>query len=182
MRQKNDFNFAITWETLLKKEATGGKKNYNSKDVIIIVLVVFLIGAVACLPWVWDYKLGLDLIKTNQAIAKLNDIDQKVQKLNTLKIQIQNLKTVIGLTDKNTHDPAPLLEKLRLLLPVGTTVKSFALQADNSLTIAVSIPTPVDVARLWTSLRDSGHFQNVDIQTISLIEKAQDFNLSLKVK
>ncbi|MHB8124019.1 MAG: hypothetical protein ACYDEJ_00015 [Desulfitobacteriaceae bacterium] len=182
MRRKNEFNFAIAWETLLEKEALGGKKLFKTRDIITIICVALLIGVVACLPWLWDYKLGYDLGKTNQSIAKLNDIDNKVKKLNALKNQVQNLKNVLDLTVKNTHDPAPVLEKVRLLLPIGTTVRSFALQADNTLTIAVSIPTPVDAARLWTSFLDSGLFQNVEFQSVLLQDKVQDFNLSLKLK
>jgi type IV pilus assembly protein PilN len=99
-----------------------------------------------------------------------------------MKEQARNQKKVIDLIEKSTRDPGPVLDKLQKLLPQGTTVKSFSLQADNSVALSVTIPTPVDVARLWTSLRDSGMFLNVDMQTLSLQDKAQDFSFALKFK
>jgi len=181
MRRKQNFNFAIAWQTELKKEASGGKFRFQTKD-IIFVCIATIIGIISSSPWLWNYKLGLDLAKTNQLIMELKDVDEQVRKLNTLKKQVENLTNVSELTVKSTRDPGPILEKVRLLLPLGTTVKSFSLQADNSLSLSVSIPTPVDVARIWTSLQDSNLFQSVDIQTISLIDQAQDYNLSLKLK
>lgn len=182
MRSKNNFNFSLVWENKLIKEASEGKFQFKAKDIVTLVSIVIVIVLISSLPWIWNYKLGYDLDKTNQRIIGLNDIDKQVQALNSLKKQVQNLNNVIGLTGKSTRDPGPIIEKLRLLLPIGTTIKSFSLQADNSLTLSVSIPTPVDVARLWTSLQNSNLFQSVDIQTISLIDQSQDYSLSLKLK
>ena len=182
MRRKNNFNFTLVWENKLKKEASGGNFQLKAKNIVTLVSVAIVIILIGSLPWIWNYKLGYDLAKIHQRIIGLNDIDKQVQSLNSLKKQVQNLKNVIDLTGKSTRDPGPILEKLRLLLPMGTTIKSFSLQADNSLSLSVSIPTPVDVARLWTSLLNSNLFQNVDIQTVSLIDQSQDFNLSLKFK
>ena len=81
------------------------------------------------------------------------------------------------------RDPKPVLDRLQQLLPLGTTVKSFSLQADNSLKINVSVSTTADVLRLYTSLRDSGMFEKVDdIQTVSLQDKVQDLSFTLKLK
>jgi len=182
MRPKHNFNFAIAWGTQLKKESSEGKFQFQTKDIMIAVCIALSIVIIASSPWIWNYKLGLDLAKTNQLIMGLNDIDQQVQKLNTLKKQVQTLKNVNDLTVKSTHDPGPILEKVRLLLPLGTTVKSFSFQADNSVSLAVSIPTPVDAARLWTSLQNSNLFQSVEIQTISMLDQSQDYTLSLKLK
>lgn len=182
MRRKNNFNFILVWENKLKKEVSGGKFQFKAKDLVTLVSVAIGILLIASLPWIWDYKLGFNLANTKQLIVGLKEIDKQVQTLNALKSQVQNLNNVIDLTRKSTHDPGPILEKLRLLLPMGTTIKSFSLQSDNSVTLAVSTPTPVDVARLWTSLLNSNLFQSVDIQTVSLIDKSQDFNLTLKLK
>lgn len=182
MRHKYNFNFAAAWEAQLRKEASGGKFRFQTKEIIVSVCIAISLALVLSLPWIWNYRLGLELTKTNHLIVGLSNIDEQVRKLNLLKSQVQNLKNVSELTVQSTHDPGPVLEKLRLLLPLGTTVKSFSLQADNSISLAVSIPTPVDVARLWTSLQNSNLFQSVEIQTISLIDQSQDFNLSLKLK
>ncbi|AET66672.1 hypothetical protein Desor_0997 [Desulfosporosinus orientis DSM 765] len=182
MRRKHNFNFALAWKAQLRKESSNGRFYFRTEEIIIFISVLLGLIVIASSPWIWNYKLNLDLTKTNNLILSFKNIDEKVQKLNTLTKQVQNLKSVSELSERSTHDPGPVLEKIRLLLPIGTKIKSFSLQADNSLLLVVSIPTPVDVARLWTSLQNSNLFQNVDIQTISLLDQSQDFNLSLKIK
>ncbi len=183
MRIKRDFNFTLVRETKPKREVSVGSVRFRTKTVGLVIGIIILLVVLASLPWLWYYKLGLDTVKLNQKIMDLQDIDKQLQKLNGLKLQLQNKKKLQEMTQKTTRDPKPVLDKLQQLLPSGTTVKSFSLQADNSLKINVSVPTTVDVLRLFTSLRDSGMFEKVDdMQTVSLQDKVQDLSFTLKLK
>ncbi|MHB1653751.1 MAG: PilN domain-containing protein [Desulfitobacteriaceae bacterium] len=180
MHEKREFNFAGRWEQRHSKPSNdllGG----HGKVIVWSVGGILLAGALAISPWAWEYKQTMDLDGVNQDIAQLKNVEILWQKANTLKKQVQDQKQLFELVQKDNHDPGPLLEKLRQLLPPGTVVNSFLLQAD-SLSLGVTIPTPVDVARLWISLRDSKLFQKVEIQSVSLQDKAQTLNLNLKLK
>jgi len=178
MKQKREFNFAQRWELEQAKQAAPFSAiplGMIARGIGGTVVVLAIFGS----PWIWDYKLGYDLQKTNQKIAELRPVELQVQKLTDLSSKIQKSKQFLELVKKENRDPIEVLSKLKELLPVGAVVNSFS-YAGDSINIVVSIPIPVDVARLWVSLRDSGIFQNVDIQSVSLVDQVQKLTLAFK--
>jgi type IV pilus assembly protein PilN len=101
--------------------------------------------------------------------------------MNSLKDQIEKKKRIDQLI-LSSRDPGTTLNKMKDFLPVGSLVNNFTLSADNSMVISVTLSGPLDVAKLWTSLRDSNLFETFDIQTVSLQDQKQTLNLSLKLK
>lgn len=181
MQEKTEFNFLLSWErqnVQLSQTVFG----LPLKRVTWALGGVLLLGALAASPWAWQYKLQSDLARVNRAIAADQDVDELSQKASALRTEIQNDGKLQSIIARETHAPGPILEKLRPLLPPGSLIISFTLSPDNSLTLGISVPTPVDVARLWASLSAAGLFQSVDIQTVSLLDKAQTLNLNLKLK
>jgi len=140
-----------------------------------------LIGLLAS-PWAWDYKLSYDAAKLEEQIDALGDINQEVQKRDALLAQVQGQEQIRDLAANTTQDPGKILADLGQYLPPGTTVTNFSLRADNTFTVGLSVPTPVDVARLWVSLEESGLYEGVNIQTVSLEDKSQTLNLYLQLK
>lgn len=182
MREKKDFNFVLRWEQVQAHHNGGYQSRQNRlrrSGVIGGVLVLAIVGS---FPWLWTFKLQYELSTTNQKIGALQDVDQHVKKVDNLKAQIQSEHQLLNLVQQNTLDPGPLFEKLKVLLPVGTTINAFSLQADKTVKITLSAPIPVDVARFWVSFQNSGLFERVDIQTVSLKDKIQDIALNLKLK
>lgn len=179
-REKKEFNFAQRWERQLIQSSQRPRGSYRNFIVWGVSGVLFA-GALAGSPWIWEYKRKMDLNQVNTNIASLKEVDAMRQKLDGLKKQIQNQKQLGDQLQKNNHDPGPVMDKIRVLLPAGTTIQSFNMQAD-SLTLGLTLQSPIDVARLWTSLNDSKLFQNVDIQTVSLQDKAQTLTLNLKFR
>lgn len=179
MREKREFNFAQRWVVGIKE----GESPTNRKKRALLwgmgsLIIVTLVGSA---PWLWEYKIKRDIKLVEQQILALGEINNQVNQLKELTLQVEGQQQLLDLMQNSTRDPGPILEKLKKTLPIGTVVNTFALQ-DNALTMDVSVPTPVDVARLWVSLRDSGMFQEVDIQTVSLQDKAQTLNFSLIFK
>lgn len=178
MKHKKEFNFARRWE-LEQAKLTA------PTSALPLAIIAWGIGgtvvvlAIAGSPWLWEYKLAYDLQSVNQKIVALRPVEIQVQTMNEFKSKIQSSKQFLDLVRKENRDPIEVLDKLKQLLPVGTMVNSFSYTGD-SINIAVSIPLPVDVARLWVSLRDSGIFQNVDIQSVSLVDKVQKLNFTLQ--
>lgn len=177
MKQKKEFNFARRWELEQAKQASPSALPL---DLIgwgiggtVIVLAIF--GS----PWIWAYKLDYDLQNNNRKFVELRPVEQQLQKIASLNSQIQKSKQFFEFIKKENRDPIEVLYKLKELLPLGTVVTSFSYSGD-SISIAVNIPVPVDVARLWVSLRDSGIFQNVDIQSVSLLDQVQKLTFVFK--
>lgn len=180
MREKREFNFAQQWEAGLARE-TQNPHSWKTKALIWGVGSLIFLGVLGSGPWIWEYKVKRDVALVEQQIFPFGDIAKQVVRVKTLTAQAEEQQQLLNLMQKNTRDPEPVLEELKKTLPLGSIVNTFSLQED-ALTMGVSVPTPVDVARLWVSLRDSGMFQEVDIQTISLQDKVQTLNFNLKLK
>ena len=180
MREKREFNFADRWVSELVRETRDPLK-WKMQVVLWGSISLLLLCILGGTPWIWEYKVRLDIAKVEQQISSLGEIANQVKRVEDLKNQAEVQRKLLDLMQKSTRDPAPILEKLKKTLPVGTVVNTFSLQA-NDLTLGVSVPTPVDVARLWISLRDTGLFQEVDIKTVSLQDKVQTLNFKLKFK
>lgn len=180
MREKKEFNFAQQWIDGLARE-NESPKSWKSKAVLWGAGTLLIVAVVGSAPWLWEYKVKRDITLVEQQIAALGEITNQVNQLKTLKVQAEGQQQILDLMKKSTRDPGPILEKLKKTLPIGTVVNTFSLQ-ENALTMVVSVLTPVDVARLWASMNDSGMFQEVDIQTVSLQDKAQTLNMNLKLK
>lgn len=180
MREKKEFNFAQRWVDGLARE-TQNPNSWKTKAMLWGTVSLIFLGVLGSAPWLWEYKVKQDITLIEQQIASLGEIPKQVNQLKALQVQAKGQQQLLDLMQKSTRDPGPILEKLKKTLPIGTVVNTFSMQ-ENALTMGVSVPTPVDVARLWISMRDSGMFQEVDIQTVSLQDKAQTLNFNLKLK
>ncbi|GAB6171439.1 hypothetical protein JCM15765_09170 [Paradesulfitobacterium aromaticivorans] len=182
MREKIEFDFLSAWE---RQQARAAGKRISrlsplAMAALIVGTLIILVGAGA--PWLWEYKLDQELAGVNQKLSGLSRLESKVQQLTALQARKNKEEQLQAAVKQNTKDPGPLLAKLSQLLPTGAKVSSFSLQGDNTVNLSVTVPTPVDVARLWSSLRDSGLFQDVDIKSVSLEDKEQQLALTLKLK
>lgn len=180
MRGKIEFNFAQRWvDTLTRETARTSKLKAQTIAWGIGSLIILVI--IGSAPWLWDYKVSRDIALAEEKISSLREIANQVSELKVLKTEADQQQQTLNLMQKSTRDPGPILEKLKSTLPAGTVVNSFSLQ-ENAVAMGVTVSTPVDVARLWVSLRNSGLFQEVDIQTVSLLDKAQSLNFNLLLK
>lgn len=180
MKEKKEFNFAERWVDKLAKESESPSK-LKTQVLAWGIAGVLLVGVVGSTPWLWEYKVRRDISLVENEALLLSEIANQVKRLKALKVEVEGQQQLQTLIQTSTNDPSPILERLKNILPVGTVVNSFSMQ-EKAVTLSVSIPTPVDVARLWVSLRESGMFQGVDIQTISLQDKAQTMNFNLTLK
>ncbi len=179
MQEKLQFNFALRWEQIQAKDKAPKRK--FRKTVALGIAGFILIGLAGSTPWVWEYKLRQDLLKVNTNIQALNSIDTEVSQMNLLKGQIEKKKKIEQMI-LSSRDPGTNLNKLKNFLPAGSLVNSITLSTDNSMVISITLSGPLDVAKLWTNLRDSNLFETFDIQTVSLQDQKQTLNLSLKLK
>lgn len=180
MREKKEFNFAQRWVDGLARK-TQNPNSWKTKAMLWGTVSLLFLGVIGSAPWLWEYKVNRDITLVEQQISALGEIPKQVNQLKALKAQAEGQQQLLDLMQKSTRDPGPILEKLKKNLPAGAAVNTFSLK-ENTVTMGVSVPTPVDVARLWISMRDSGMFQEVDIQTVSLQDKAQTLNFNLKLK
>lgn len=180
MKEKREFNFSKRWVEELAREKENRSKLKTQVLTWGIGSLLF-IGAIGGTPWLWEYKVNRDITLAEKKVSSLGNIANQVKQLKLLKAKAEGQQQLLNLMKNNSRDPAPILEKLKNILPVGSVVTIFSWQ-ENIVTLSVNVPTPVDVARLWVSLRASGMFQGVDIQTVSLQDKVQTLNLALTLK
>ncbi|MCO1600088.1 PilN domain-containing protein [Desulfosporosinus nitroreducens] len=180
MREKREFNFAKRWLEGLARE-NGSPSKWKERALLWGTGSILILIVAGSIPWLWEYKVKRDIALVEKQIIAIEKINNQVNQLKGLKVQAQEQQQLLDLMQKSSQDPGPILEKLMENFPIGTVINSFSLQ-ENTLTMGVSVPIPVDVARLWVSLRDSGMFQEVDIQTVSLEDKAQTLNFNLKLR
>jgi Tfp pilus assembly protein PilN len=180
MQEKLQFNFAERWQLKLAKPAEEQKK--RNKLMAVGVAGVLFVGGLGIIPWVWEYTLNQDIAKVNNQIQTMKQVDIQVKQLKNLKARVNNQKQLITLMKQSTNDPEPILNKIRALLPTGSLVNSFVLTAEKTINISITVKGPVEVTRLWVNFRDSGMFKNVDMQTVSLQDKAQSVNFILNLK
>lgn len=182
MRQKTEFNFLLAWQ---KQQALASGKRISQTTplmkVALVTGVLFILGGAGA-PWLWEYHLNRQLNALNVQIAGMSNVETKVQKLTALQTQKKKEEQLAADVKKNTLDPGPVLDKLSKLLPTGTKVNAFSMPGDNTVNVNATVLTPVDAARLWSSLRDSGLFENVDMKSVSLEDKEQQLALTLKLK
>lgn len=180
MKEKKEFNFAQRWLNQLAKEKET-PSFWKTRIAVWGAAGVLLLGVAGSTPWLWEYKLSRDIRVVEDSMSSLKDLENQVNQMKALKAKVESQEQLLKIVQSNTLDVAPVMAKLAGLLPAGAVVNSFSLQ-DNTLVLSVAVPTPVDVARLWVSLHDSGMFQGVDIQTVSLLDQAQTLNLNLTLK
>jgi len=181
MREKREFNFALSWEQVQRKPRSRLLGLERNVFLGIAGTAVLALG-LALTPWLWEYKLQADLTQINGKISQLSQVDRLWQEVKSLQKQVQNQTDLLSLMQKNSSDPGALWNKLGQYLPPGTVINSFAFESGNTLKLTISVPTPIELAQLWVNLRDSNLFENIDIQTVSLEDKVQTLNLNLKLK
>ncbi|AHF08631.1 hypothetical protein [Desulfitobacterium metallireducens] len=176
---KNQLDFLARWEAERFK-ASGRSIYATSKLFILYVGGVLLIAFLASSPWLYAYKLDRDILQLDTRISGFSVEKQNVNQLNQLKKQVDEGNQVLLIYNQSKLNPDDVFLKLMPLLPSDTTISSLNIQEDKSFQVSINIVTPIDVLRLWVSLRDSGLFQSIDINTVSLQDKPQTLSLTLK--
>ncbi|TGE34196.1 hypothetical protein [Desulfosporosinus sp. Sb-LF] len=180
MREKVQFNFAARWEAEMATVfAPAGSFRRPSRIIVLGASGGIVLLVLACLPWGYHYKLNYDLQAVNQKISAMLPVELQVKKLNDLKTKVQAEKQFLETVINDNYDPIIVLNQLKTLLPAGTEVHSFAFGSDKKVNISLTVTGPLDLARLWVSLQNSGVFEGVNIQSVSLEEKVQNLSLSL---
>jgi Tfp pilus assembly protein PilN len=180
MQERRQLNFAQRWKQGLTKPNKLALR--KARLILAGFSVVLAIGLLGSAPWIYHYKLSWDLGAVNQQIQDLKAIDDQVQQQETLKTQIAAQEKMLDIMKNQVRNPSEVLELLRRELPIGAVVNNIALNADNTVNVALSLPGPIDVARLWASLAQSQAFEPVDLQKISLLDQEQSLSLQLKLK
>lgn len=176
---KKQLDFLDRWEN--EKFRASGRSVYTTpKYIALYACGVLVICLLASSPWLYALKLNQNIAQLNQQIAGFNTEKQKIGQLNQLKKQVDEGNQILSIYNQSKLNPNDVFLKLMPLLPNGTTVSSLTIQEDKSFQISLNIPTPIDVLRVWVSLQDSGLFQSIDINTISLQDKPQTLDLTLK--
>ena len=177
MREKQYFNFAKRWQES-NPEAIRRKNLRKRSFWVMTGVIVVLVAVLAPLAGIQFIQYQLD--NTNQQIDKLAPVNVLLQQSSQLKMQLNNQRNVLNLTQATFVDPQNLLNQLGRFFPQGAVLSSFSVKGDI-VNMQLTIDTPLDVARLWTSLQDSGMFTNIDLQSVSLQDKSQSFTLNLKL-
>lgn len=180
MRQRSQLNFAQRWnDQLLKPKRAVAKKRRKILLSIVGVLFLILLGS---LPWVYEYKLLADLARVNQQVMSLQELDDKVLQLRYFEGEVQRQTAILDMINKNKKDPGKMLAQLRNYLPQSALVNSFAINPNDTMTVSITLLSPMDVAKFWSNINESDFFEPIDINMVSLLDSEQSLNLTLKLK
>lgn len=180
MKERVQLNFAERWRITFEQDKIRRRQHrVRIAAAVFVALGLLVLGGI---PWLWQLKLGLDLTALERSISEYSEVSATLQEIEQLKAEIDRKEAFFNMLEKNSKKPQLVLKKIESLLPPGATIGSFSLQADNSVQISVTLPGPVDTARLWINLCDSGLFEEFDFKTVSLTDRVQSLDLSLKLK
>ena len=180
MKERTQFNYAQRWkiEQNLTKQATRKRK----KGILTLVLAGLFALAILISPWLWQFKLRFDLSKTEEKISDYQEIAAAIQELESIQAEVAGMEDFLTTVSNSSKDPRSVNTQIRSLLPTGVTMTSFSLQADHSIQVGLVLPGAVDVARVWMNFRDSGLFEDFDLDDVSLADGTQNLSLTLKMK
>jgi hypothetical protein len=180
MKERTQFNYAQRWRI----EHSGPKRSTQkrARSAIVLTLLSFILFSVLALPWIWQFVLDHNLTKIEERIVYYQEVAVTLENIDRLEKEIEGKNNFLEVVKGRAKDPREVLTQISTLLPTGTTVTSFALQADNSVQIGLVIPGPVDLAKLWINFSNSGMFTGFDLQSVSLVDQAQTHTLTLKMK
>ena len=180
MKERTQFNYAQRW----KIEHSREKRTLNKRKrgILSFVLLSLFGAALLALPWVWQLKLHYQLGKVEEKIVSYREVDATLQEIEMYKAEINKMDNFIRTAEGRTKNPKAIRTQIDSLLPAGTTVTFFTLQADNSVQLGLVLAGPGDVAQLWTKFRDSGLFVDFDLTTVSLTDEVKNLDLTLKMK
>ncbi|KLU58560.1 hypothetical protein CEB3_c45760 [Peptococcaceae bacterium CEB3] len=182
MTTKSSFDFleAARRESRYKSLSQAG--TVTRKKAVAIGLGIIFLAAAGGSPWLREYEVQMEISQVNAKIAALSTLTGKVNRLNDLEKESRRQTALLGLKRAQAGHPVEVLAKVVALLPAGTTIKQFSFQSDKSVSLGLNVPLPIDVARLWLSIDRSGTFQSVNIKSVSLQDKAQEIQLTLRLK
>ena len=180
MKEKRYFNYTQRWKLRFDDGYYHGKKRRKTMAIMIAASAAVII--IFALPWLWQFKLNYDLKKTEQNIIAYREVATVREELDRLKADISQMENFLHTTEERSKDPKATLEQLVKLLPEGTQVGAFSLQADHSIQVGLVLRGPQEVARLWINIRNSGLYEGFDMQSVSLVDQSQSINLTLKLK
>ena len=180
MKEKNVFNYAERWK--LRFDSDYYHRRKRSKKTAIYITAGIALVILFALPWIWQYKLNSDLTKIQERIIAYNEVQIVLQELDELRTDIGKMEEFLRITEESSKNPRDTLEQLKGLLPEGTEIGAFSLQADYSIQVGMVLLGPPEVAELWVNLVNSGLYEEFDMQTVSLVDQPQSINLTLKLK
>lgn len=180
MREKTQLNFAQRWQ--MKIDAPKKAKVQKKIRILTWVFLGVLIIVLGSSPWIYKYKLGMDIALVNQEIETLQELDFKVYERDGLQTKVSILEDTLGIIEENRMDPSEVLNRLQEYLPAGAVVNSFDMKKDKTLTASITFISPLDVTFFWSMMNNSEYFTTEDLQTVSLEDKAQTVNMVFRVK
>jgi len=180
MRKRTQLNFAQRWRAKLKEPKKAAIK--RRKLIFAGIAAGLVIVAAGSLPWIYEYRLAKEIEVLNQNIRAMQDLDSLVYQLEYLQGQVEKQEQLLRLVNDQKKDPSVVLNLLQENLPAGSTLESFTLNADNSLEVSITFLSPLDVARFWSVMKDSEHFETEDIDSLSLEDKEQTIGMKFRLK
>lgn len=180
MKARMQFNYAERWRIAHSVKERAAQKRLRS--ILLNSLIAVLALGLLTLPWAWQYVLEHKLEKVENQIVYYHEVEVALNDIDRLEGKLSRMSNFLKMTEGNSKNPREVISKIRNLLPEGANITTFALQADNSLQLGVILTGPTDLAKLWINFRDSGLFDDFNLDTVSLRDEVNRLDLTLKLK
>lgn len=180
MKERTQFNYAQRWK--IEHSSHNRAKRKRNRGILTLTIVSVLVIAVLVSPWVWQSMLHYKLDQVDENIKVYHEVAATVEKIEELKAKEMRLDHFLQTIEENSKNPRRVISEITKLMPQGTIVNSYTLQADNTVQIGLVLLGPIDVAKLWINFRDSGLFVDFDLMNVSLADDKQNLSLTLSLK
>ena len=165
-----------------KKKAVLGKE-----FIVLIVSVVFLLGALVFIQWELNKKKDDTLVqisKTKNDIAYYKSLTTEVEKKKEEQRMLQNRLDIINSLRKEKASPAKVLDELSIDKPEKLQLESLKKEGAKLGMEGIALDDET-IANFMTNLRKSKLFKNVDLVVSEQIEqnkmKLKKFILSCEI-
>jgi len=174
-KTKMRMDFARRWQKILAKPKEASRR--RRKTIALITTATLLVAMLVASPWVISRELDKRLTALDQELAQYQEVGNLLRRQEELQSLIAAREQEIAAIEAAEKHPKEILEQLGKLLPAGSVITQFDL-GENTLSLMVSVQGPVDVARLWVSLRDAG-LNVADLNSVSLVDSPQSLKIEI---
>lgn len=176
---KRKFNKDINFARLHKVEK---KKNENTPIIVsaAIVLAATIIWPTAYMIYKADKLKQYDTTELNKQKFALQEVEQKYNELLNIEDALEKKAELEKQLEGMDIDYTPYVEALRAVLPTGTNIRSFHIDAVN-ISINFVVNGTIDKVVLAESINSSGIFEKINIEAIKLDDSEREAQFDINI-
>lgn len=171
-----DINFLP--ENMQENELKAAKA-FLVGGVSALVLILLLLLAVG--PKIVYKYYDVKRTQQREDLRKLSDIQKKVTQLEEINSNSNKKSQALVTINDAQIKVIDTISKISLGIPASVELKSYNITKDN-VSLSFGVDTPLETIELLKGLENLNMFEKVDINSLSIADKAENLNFTLIFK